>query len=454
MSLGWRVHGDGRTIPPGQVVAPDERLSWPRTVGIGMQHVVAMFGATFLVPLLTGFSPATTLFFSAIGTALFLLITRNRLPSYLGSSFAFIAPITAATASDGQSVALGGIVMTGLLLVIVGVVAHLAGTGWINALMPPVVTGTIVALIGFNLAPAAWGTCTQSVVDGKIVESCTNGFRAAPVTALVTLLAIVLCTVLFRGILGRLSILVGVLVGYAVASIRGEVDFKAVKGADWVGFPHFIGPSFDVSALGLFVPVVLVLIAENIGHVKSVAAMTGHDLDPVAGRALFADGLATTLAGLGGGSGTTTYAENIGVMAATKVYSTAAYWVAAATALVLSLCPKFGAIVASIPAGVLGGATTVLYGMIGILGARIWVQNKVDFSDPKNLTTAAVALVVGIANFTWMPGDLIFSGIALGTAAALGVYHLMRVIETWRGTGQEPATPASVPQPKDPDPVH
>ncbi|MBD8059240.1 nitrate reductase [Cellulomonas sp. JH27-2] len=454
MSLGWRVHGDGRTIPPGQVVAPDERLSWPRTVGIGMQHVVAMFGATFLVPLLTGFSPATTLFFSAIGTALFLLITRNRLPSYLGSSFAFIAPITAATASDGQSVALGGIVMTGLLLVIVGVVAHLAGTGWINALMPPVVTGTIVALIGFNLAPAAWGTCTQSVVDGKIVESCTNGFRAAPVTALVTLLSIILCTVLFRGILGRLSILVGVLVGYAVASIRGEVDFKAVKGADWVGFPHFIGPSFDVSALGLFVPVVLVLIAENIGHVKSVAAMTGHDLDPVAGRALFADGLATTLAGLGGGSGTTTYAENIGVMAATKVYSTAAYWVAAATALVLSLCPKFGAIVASIPAGVLGGATTVLYGMIGILGARIWVQNKVDFSDPKNLTTAAVALVVGIANFTWLPGDLIFSGIALGTAAALGVYHLMRVIETWRGTGQEPATPASVPQPKDPDPVH
>jgi len=453
MSLGWRVHGDGRTIPPGQVVAPDERLSWPRTVGIGMQHVVAMFGATFLVPLLTGFSPATTLFFSAIGTALFLLITRNRLPSYLGSSFAFIAPITAATASDGQSVALGGIVVTGLLLVVVGVVAHLAGTGWINALMPPVVTGTIVALIGFNLAPAAWGTCTQSVVDGAIVESCTNGFRAAPVTALVTLLSIVLCTVLFRGILGRLSILVGVLVGYAVASIRGEVDFTAVKAADWIGFPHFIGPSFDVSALGLFVPVVLVLIAENIGHVKSVAAMTGHDLDPYAGRALFADGVATTLAGLGGGSGTTTYAENIGVMAATKVYSTAAYWVAAATALVLSLCPKFGAIVASIPAGVLGGATTVLYGMIGILGARIWVQNKVDFSDPKNLTTAAVALVVGIANFTWMPGDLIFSGIALGTAAALGVYHLMRVIETWRGTGQEPATPASVPQPKDPDPV-
>ncbi|MBO3085870.1 uracil-xanthine permease family protein [Cellulomonas fengjieae] len=445
MSIGWRLHGDGRTIPVGEVVAPDERLSWPRTIGIGMQHVVAMFGATFLVPLLTGFSPATTLFFSAVGTVIFLLVTRNRLPSYLGSSFAFIAPISAATASGGQSVALGGIVVVGVLLAVIGAVVHVAGTGWIDRLMPPVVTGTIVALIGLNLAPTAWGTCTQSVVDGEIVESCTNGFRAAPVTALVTLLAIILCSVLFRGILGRLSILVGVLVGYLVATLRGEVDFSGVTAADWVGFPEFVTPTFDITVLGLFVPVVLVLVAENIGHVKSVAAMTGTDMDPLAGRALFSDGIATAVAGLGGGSGTTTYAENIGVMAATKVYSTAAYWVAAATALVLSLSPKFGAVVASIPAGVLGGATTVLYGMIGILGARIWVQNRVDFSDAKNLTTAAVALVVGIANFTWAPGDLEFGGIALGTAAALGVYHLMRVLEQWRGTGHEPASPGSVP---------
>ncbi|NUU19833.1 nitrate reductase [Cellulomonas humilata] len=445
MSIGWRLHGDGRTVPVGEVVAPDERLSWPRTIGIGMQHVVAMFGATFLVPLLTGFSPATTLFFSAVGTVVFLLITRNKLPSYLGSSFAFIAPIAAATATGGQSVALGGIVVVGVLLAAIGAVVHVAGSGWIDTLMPPVVTGTIVALIGLNLAPVAWGTCSQSVVDGEIVETCSNGFRAAPITALGTLLAIILCTVLFRGILGRLSILVGVLVGYAVANLRGEVDFSGVRAADWVGFPQFLAPTFDIAVLGLFVPVVLVLVAENIGHVKSVAAMTGHDMDPLAGRALFSDGIATTLAGLGGGSGTTTYAENIGVMAATKVYSTAAYWVAAATALVLSLSPKFGAVVASIPAGVLGGATTVLYGMIGILGARIWVQNRVDFSDPKNLTTAAVALVIGIANFTWAPGDLVFGGIALGTAAALIIYHLMRVLADWRGTSQEPASPASVP---------
>ncbi|MFF2620722.1 uracil-xanthine permease family protein [Oerskovia jenensis] len=427
-ALGWKIHGDGKRVEPGAVVSTDERLSWPRTIGIGMQHVVAMFGATFLVPLLTGFSPATTLFFSAIGTIGFLLITRNRLPSYLGSSFAFIAPITAATASGGQSVAVGGILVTGLVLALIGVVVHFAGPRWIDVTMPPIVTGTIVALIGLNLAPAAW-----------------NNFQLFPVTAVITLASIILITVLFKGIVGRLAILLGVIIGYVVAAIRGEVDFAPVAKADWFGLPEFVTPTFDVAVLGLFVPVVLVLVAENVGHVKSVAAMTGKNLDDLTGRALFADGLATTFAGIGGGSGTTTYAENIGVMAATRVYSTAAYWVAGATALLLSMSPKFGALIATIPAGVLGGATTMLYGMIGILGARIWVQNKVDFSDPVNLTTAAVPLIVGIANFTWVIGDVTFEGIALGTASALVIYHVMRNIARWRGTSQEPASPASVP---------
>ena len=426
--FSWTLHGDGRTVAPGTVVSPGERLTWPRTIGIGMQHVVAMFGATFLVPIITGLPPATTLFFSGVGTFLFLLITRGRVPSYLGSSFAFIAPIAAANESGGMASALGGVVVAGVTLAVVGLVVNRAGHRWIDVVMPPVVTGTIVALIGFNLAPAAW-----------------NNVKLAPVTAVVTILAIVGVTVLFRGILGRLSILVGVLVGYAVAAIRGEVTFDALGEAGWIGLPDFTTPTFSVSVLGLFIPVVLVLIAENIGHVKSVAAMTGENLDPVTGRALFADGLATTLAGFGGGSGTTTYAENIGVMAATRVYSTAAYYVAAATALLLSLSPKFGALIATIPSGVIGGAGTVLYGMIGVLGARIWIQNKVDFSDPVNLTTAAVALIAGIANFTWAVGSLTFEGIAIGTAAALGIYHLMRTVARWRGTTAEPASPASVP---------
>ncbi len=424
----WTLHGDGRTLPPGDVVAPDERLSWPRTIGIGAQHVVAMFGATFLVPLITGFPPATTLFFSAVGTLLFLVITAGRVPSYLGSSFALIAPITAATASHDQATALGGVVAVGALLALVGLVVHFAGAKWIDIVMPPVVTGTIVALIGFNLAPAAW-----------------NNVKVAPVTATVTLTAIILVTVLFRGIIGRLSILVGVLIGYATAVFRGEVDFTAVSDAAWFGLPQFQTPSFSASTLGLFLPVVLVLVAENVGHVKSVSAMTGRDLDAVTGRALFADGVATVLAGAGGGTGTTTYAENIGVMAATRVYSTAAYMVAGLVGLTLSLMPKFGALIATIPVGVLGGAATVLYGMIGILGARIWVQNRVDFSNPVNLNTAAIALIIGIANYTLVIGDVSLEGIALGTGAALLVYHVMRSLAKWRGTSMEPASPASVP---------
>ena len=434
----WRLHGDGRSIAPGEVVAPGERLTWPRTIGIGVQHVVAMFGATFLVPLLTGFDPSTTLFFTGIGTLLFLGITSGRLPSYLGSSFALIAPIGAVTgyvAGGGgpidahrAALAQGGVVAAGATLTLVGVVVHVAGAGWIDRLMPPIVTGAIVSLIGFNLAPSAW-----------------NNVKSAPVTALVTIISILLITVLFKGIIGRLAILIGVLIGYVTACARGEVDSSAISHAGWVGAPAFRAPAFDATLLGLFVPVVLVLVAENIGHVKSVSAMTGENLDDVTGRALLADGVSTMLAGSGGGSGTTTYAENIGVMAATRVYSTAAYVVAALSALGLSLLPKFGQIIATIPAGVLGGAATILYGMIGMLGVRIWVQNRVDFSDPVNLNTAAVAMVVAIADYTWHWGEMTFSGIALGSVAAIAIHHTMRWVSKARGTNLEQASPASAP---------
>ena len=441
-SRGWRLHGDGRSIAPGEVVAPGERLTWPRTIGIGVQHVVAMFGATFLVPLQTGFDPATTLFFTGVGTLLFLGITSGRLPSYLGSSFALLAPIGAVTGRmdrDGKlidipldphkaALAQGGIISVGLCLLVVGVIVHLVGSAWIERLMPPIVTGAIVALIGFNLAPAAWGMVAQG-----------------PVTAVVTIVSILVVAVMFKGLIGRLAILIGVLIGYATAALRGEVNFDAVAKAPVLGLPDFHAPAFDVRYLGLFIPVVLVLVAENIGHVKSVSAMTGEDLDDVTGRALFADGLSTMLAGAGGGSGTTTYAENIGVMAATRVYSTAAYVVAALSALGLSLLPKFGHIIAAVPAGVLGGAATVLYGMIGMLGVRIWVQNRVDFSDPVNLNTAAVSMVVAIADYTLVWGDMTFKGIALGSAAAIGVYHAMRWISKLRGTNLEQASPASAP---------
>jgi uracil-xanthine permease len=420
-------------LQAGEVVQPEERLSWLRTTGIGLQHIIAMFGATFLVPLITGFSPATTLFFSAISTMLFLLITRNKVPSYLGSSFAFIAPILAAKAG-GLGVAVFGIFCTGVLLALIGLLITRVGPAWIDKVMPPVVTGAIVALIGFNLAPAAY-----------------NNFMVSPITALITLIAIILCSALSKGMIGRLSILIGVVIGYIVAVLRNEVDFTAVGNAAWFGLPEFTTPTVDFSILLMVLPVVLVLIAENIGHVKSVAAMTGRNLDKSIGWALFSDGLGTTLAGLGGGSGTTTYAENIGVMAATKVYSTAAYWIAGGGALLLSLCPKFGAAVASVPGGVLGGATILLYGMIGMLGVRIWVENKVDFSQPINITTAAVPLVIGIADFAWTIGNSTLNGIALGSLAALAIYHLIYFLNKWRGIdngtagGSGSATPSGQP---------
>ncbi|MCI1936159.1 MAG: NCS2 family nucleobase:cation symporter [Bifidobacteriaceae bacterium] len=414
----WKIHGDGKTLQPGEVVEPDERLTWGRTASIGAQHVIAMFGSTFLVPILTGFDPSTTLFFTAMSTALFLLINKNKLPSYLGSSFGFIAPIAAVTsAHKGLAVASFGILVTGLLLALVGVLVHFAGAKWIDRILPPVVTGSIVAIIGFNLAPSAW-----------------NNFKSAPVTAIVTLLAVLLISVLFRGLLGRLNILLGVLVGYFFAMFRGEVDFKAVSDAAWIGLPKFHLPQADFSVLAMFIPVVLVLIAENIGHVKSVSQMTGRDYDDQIGTALFSDGIGTMFAGLGGGSGTTTYAENIGVMAATKVYSTAAYWCAAGFALILSFCPKFGAIINTIPTGVLGGVTTLLYGMIGMLGIRIWVENKVDFARPINMMVGSVVMIVGIADFTFALGNVTFNGIAIGSIAALVMYHGLKAIGKLTGT--------------------
>lgn len=424
MALPWKLHGDGKNVGALEVVGPAERLTWSRMVGLGAQHVVAMFGATFLVPILTGFPPSTTLLFSGIGTILFLLITQNKLPSYLGSSFAFIAPITVATTAQGMGSALFGIAVVGILLALVGLLVQVTGIGWINALMPPVVSGAIVALIGFNLGPAAW-----------------NNFQKAPLTATITLTAVVLASVLFRGILGRMSILVGVVVGYIAAVLLGEVTFDAVGEAAWIGLPEFNSPANPFTnpalwaLLPAFLPVVLVLIAENVGHIRGVAQMTDdQSINTLTGRGLFADGLATVIAGFGGGSATTTYGENIGVMAATRVYSTAAYWIAAIFAILLGLSPKVGAVINTIPAGVLGGVTTALYGLIGIIGVKIWLDNKVDFSKPKNQFTAAAALIIGIANYTWQTGDVIFNGIALGTIAAIVIYHVMNVLGRIRGT--------------------
>ncbi|CAG7616914.1 uracil-xanthine permease family protein [Leucobacter soli] len=449
MTQTWKLHGDGKGVASDAIVLPEERLSWPKTIGFGAQHVVAMFGATFLVPLLTGFSPTATLFFSGLGTLIFLLLTGNRLPSYLGSSFAFLAPIWVATgvgpgeaaSPEGLARASFGILVMGILLALVGLLVQKTGTGWINALMPPVVMGAIVALIGFNLAPAVKNNWLGNPQSNPAVD---QGLHST--AAVITIAAIILITVLFRGLIGRLSIVLGMVVGYIAAALMGIVDFSGVASADWVGLPAFHlpgNPFSDPSLWGLlpaFLPVVLVLVAENVGHIKSVGLMIDRDLDPKTGRALLADGVATVLAGLGGGSATTTYGENIGVMAATRVYSTAAYWVAGIIAILLGFSPKIGALIFSVPAGVLGGVTVALYGLIALIGVKIWIDHGVDFSKPINQFPAAIALIVGIADFSLTIGDVVFNGIALGTIAAVVVYHVMAWVGKARGTS-EVATP-------------
>jgi NCS2 family nucleobase:cation symporter-2 len=285
-------------------------------------------------------------------------------------------------------------------------------------MMPPVVTGAIVMVIGLNLAGAAKNNF-QGLVGGKTVDP------HATMIGVITLVAIALLTALSKGIIGRISIFLGIVIGYLTSMALGYVNTDAIHTAKWFAAPDFTTPTFKFSIMVLFLPVVLVLIAENVGHVKAVAAMTGKDLDGQMGNALMADGVATTLAGVGGGSGTTTYAENIGVMASSRVYSTAAYWVAGIGAIILSLSPKFGEVLHATPMGALGGAGTALFGMIGVLGARIWIEGKADFANPINLLVVASSLIIGIADYSWTKGDYTFTGIVNATLVAIIGYHVL-----------------------------
>jgi len=446
MTLGWRVAYEGKTPPPGSVVRPDERLSWPRTVGLGAQHVVAMFGATFVFPLVMGLNPQLAIMMSGIATICFLLIVKNKVPSYLGTSASFVGGVAAirAQGGDDQHVT-GAILVSGGVLLVVGVLIHFLGAQIIHAVLPPVVTGAVVLLIGFNLAPVVANVYWPQ--DQWI--------------ALITMLVAIGIMVGVRGFLGRIAIFVALVFGYALSWIvdrifgkitsydsgaghdttHWRVNFDALKAAKWIGFPnktsgvgthqiagwHF--PEFKWAFILLVLPAVIALVAENTGHVKAVAEMTGDDLDPYMGRAIAADGFGTVVASTFGGSPTTTYAENIGVMAATRVYSTAAYYVAALVAILFGLSPKFGALVAATPGGVLGGITVVLYGMIGLLGVKIWTENRVDFGNPLNLVPIAAGVIIGIGNTSLKFTDnFSLSGIALGTIVTIVCYHAARLI--------------------------
>ena len=412
------------TLKTSGEIAPDERLPAGQTVALGLQHVVAMFGSTALAPILMGFDPNTAIFFSGIGTLLFFVMTAGRLPSYLGSSFAFIAVVIAATGYSGSGpnpnigVALGGIVACGALYTAIGLVVHLAGTAWIERLMPPVVTGAIVAAIGLNLAPVAVKSVSGSGFDTAI--------------GLVTALAVGLVAVRARGLARRLPILIGAAFAYLLylllangLGLAKPIDFARLAGAAWIGLPNFTAPVFSAPAMVLIAPIAVILVAENLGHIKGIAAMTGRDYDPLIGRGFIADGLATMISGMGGGTGVTTYAENMGVMAVTRIYSTLVFVAAALFAILLGFSPKFGALILTIPVPVIGGLALVVFGLIAATGGRIWVQDRTDFSNARNLVTAAVALIAGAGDLTIKLGDFALGGIGTATFGAILVYHLL-----------------------------
>jgi uracil-xanthine permease len=415
-------------------VMPDERLPVGQTIVLGLQHVVAMFGATVLAPILMGFDPNVAILFSGIATLLFFVITGGRVPSYLGSSFAFIGPVLAAIAAGAAAgaapnigVALGGIIAAGALYTAIGLVVMAVGHDWVEKVMPPVVTGAIVAAIGLVLAPIA-----ISMASGTGPTNA-DGSAFSRWIALITVVAVGLFAVYAPGLWRRLPILLGALAGYFIYLLLANgmgmgpaIDFSKVAAAPLFGLPNFTAPVFDAKAMVLIAPVAIILVAENLGHLKGIAAMTGRSLDPYIGRAFVGDGVATMLSGSAGGTGVTTYAENMGVMAVTKIFSTLMFVAAALIAIVLGFSPKFGALILTIPVPVLGGLAIVVFGLIAATAGRIWVENKVDFSNPRNLITVAVALVLGAGNFKLTLAGFTLDGIGTATFGAIILYHLLR----------------------------
>ncbi|MGC8506842.1 MAG: solute carrier family 23 protein [Thiomonas sp.] len=406
------------------VIAPDERLPGPQTLAMGLQHVVAMFGSTVFAPLLMGFNPNIAILMSGIGTLIFFLVVGGRVPSYLGSSFSFIGVVIAASGYSGAGanpnigVALGGIIACGAVYAAIGLIVMGVGVRWIERLMPPVVTGSVVAVIGLNLAPIAIKSHGASNFDDWM--------------ALITFVSIGLVAVYTRGMMQRLLILVGLLIASAIYAVLTNglglgtpMDFSGVAQAAWFGLPTFAAPEFQPRAMTLIVPVVVILVAENLGHIKAVTAMTGRNLDRYMGRAFLGDGIATMVSGSVGGTGVTTYAENIGVMAATKIYSTLIFATAAVIAILFGFSPKFGALIHLIPPPVLRGVAIVIFGLIAVSGARIWVDNKVDFSDSRNLIIVAITLMLGTADFTLKFGDFALGGIGTATFGAIALYALL-----------------------------
>ncbi len=395
-----------------KIIQVEEKVPLSQGIPLSIQHTFAMFSASVLVPWLFGINASIVLLMNGIGTLLFIFITKGKSPAYLGSSFAFLAPtfILLENPDYGYQYALGGFVVTGLIFCAVAVIIKFVGTDWIDAILPPAAMGPIVALIGLELA----GTAASN--GGLILSDTYTELNPKFVTVfLITILVAVIGQVLFRGFAAALAILIAIVVGYVTAMMMGLVDFSAVKESEIFAVPNFMFPKFDLQAILIIIPATLVIISEHIGHQVVTSEIVGRDLlkDPGLHKTIFSDGLSTVISGLCGSVPTTTYGENIGVMAVTKVYSVWVIGGAAFFSILLAFFAPASALINSIPPSVMGGISFLLYGMIAASGLRLIVDKKVNYGKARNLAMTAIILVVGLSGVFIQIGNVQLTGMSL-----------------------------------------
>jgi uracil permease len=415
-------------------IAPEERLPLLQTLPLSLQHLFAMFGATVLVPILFKIDPATVLLMNGIGTLLYIFICKKKIPAYLGSSFAFISPVFVVLGKYGYNAAQSGFIATGIVFMIVAVIIKKVGTKWIDVVFPPAAMGAIVTVIGLELVP------TAAQMAGFIPAAANVALDPRAIAISVFTLAVtILGSVLFRGFLAVIPILIGVIAGYTAAFFAGIVNTVPLAKAAFFSLPHFYAPQFNLSAIIIILPAALVVIAEHIGHLFVTGNIVGRDLtkDPGLHRSLFSDGLATTLSGLVGSTPSTTYGENIGVMAITKVYSTWVIGGAAIIAILLSFVGKLARLIQSIPLPVMGGVSILLYGFIAVSGIRMLVESKIDYSKPRNLILTAVVLIIGISGASLNMGAVSLKGMGLATVISILLSLLFKFFDVIKLTPEE-----------------
>ncbi|MBP2654364.1 MAG: uraA [Firmicutes bacterium] len=405
-----------------RVVQVEERLPLVQTLPLSIQHLFAMFGSTVLVPFLFKVNPATSLLMNGIGTLIYLYFAKGKIPAYLGSSFAFIAPVFAVMAMPGlggYAAAQGGFIIFGLFFVIVSLIVRVAGVRWIDVIFPPAAMGAIVAVIGLELVPAA--TNMAGLTGTMFADSSTITYGQAVTVSMFTLVVTIFGSVLFRGFLSVIPVLIGVVAGYIMSLYLGIVDFESVEKAAWFAMPELYSPVFNINAILMIMPAALVVLAEHIGHLVVTGNIVGKDLlkEPGLDRSLFGDGISNILSGLVGATPNTTYGENIGVMAITKVFSVWVIGGAAIIAILVSFIGKFAALIRSIPVPVMGGVCILLFGVIAVAGIRMLIEKQVDYTKAKNLVLTSVVLVSGVSGAAVKFGTIELKGMALGTVVAI-----------------------------------